>query len=72
MLAIGRALMAEPRVLLLDEPSLGLAPMIVEQIAEIIVEVNRAGHQRAARRAERDDGAVDSPTTATCSRTAGS
>jgi branched-chain amino acid transport system ATP-binding protein len=43
MLAIGRALMASPRVLLLDEPSLGLAPLIVEQIRDIIVEVNRRG-----------------------------
>jgi branched-chain amino acid transport system ATP-binding protein len=43
MLAIGRALMAGPRVLLLDEPSLGLAPRIVEQIAEVIAEINRAG-----------------------------
>jgi branched-chain amino acid transport system ATP-binding protein len=43
MVAIGRALMADPRVLLLDEPSLGLAPLIVEQIAEIIAEVNRQG-----------------------------
>jgi len=43
MVAIGRALMADPNVLLLDEPSLGLAPLIVEQIAEIIAEVNRQG-----------------------------
>ena len=43
MLAIGRALMASPRVLLLDEPSLGLAPLVVEQIAEVIVEINRQG-----------------------------
>ena len=43
MLAIGRALMASPRVLLLDEPSLGLAPLIVEQIRNIIVEINSQG-----------------------------
>jgi branched-chain amino acid transport system ATP-binding protein len=43
MVAIGRALMANPKVLLLDEPSLGLAPLIVQQIAEIIAEVNRQG-----------------------------
>jgi branched-chain amino acid transport system ATP-binding protein len=40
MLAIGRALMARPRVLLMDEPSLGLAPLIVEEIAEIIQKIN--------------------------------
>lgn len=43
MLAIGRALMAEPRYLLLDEPSLGLAPRVVEQIRELIVRINQAG-----------------------------
>src|SRR5918999_785356 len=43
MLAIGRALMARPRLLLLDEPSMGLAPMLVQQIFEIITEINRQG-----------------------------
>ena len=43
MLAIGRALMARPRVLLLDEPSLGLAPILVQQIFSIIREINAAG-----------------------------
>jgi len=43
MLAMGRALMMNPRILLLDEPSMGLAPVLVEQIFEIIRELNRAG-----------------------------
>jgi branched-chain amino acid transport system ATP-binding protein len=43
MLAMGRALMANPRLLLLDEPSLGLAPVIVDKIYEIIREINQRG-----------------------------
>jgi ABC-type branched-subunit amino acid transport system ATPase component len=43
MLAMGRALMAAPRVLLLDEPSLGLAPRMVARIGEVIAEINRQG-----------------------------
>jgi branched-chain amino acid transport system ATP-binding protein len=43
MLAMGRALMSDPKVLLLDEPSMGLAPMLVNQIFSIIEEINRRG-----------------------------
>src|SRR6266702_5678850 len=43
MLAIGRALMARPRLLLLDEPSMGLSPVIVEKIFETVVDINRQG-----------------------------
>lgn len=43
MLAIGRALMSRPKLLLLDEPSMGLAPMVVKQIFDTIVEINKSG-----------------------------
>jgi branched-chain amino acid transport system ATP-binding protein len=43
MVAIGRAMMSEPRFLLLDEPTLGLAPMMVEAIRDVVVEINRTG-----------------------------
>ena len=43
MLAIGRALMADPKLMILDEPSLGLAPMLIEQIRDIIVGINSQG-----------------------------
>ena len=43
MLAIGRALMAAPKVLLLDEPSMGLSPILVEQIFDIVVNINQQG-----------------------------
>ena len=43
MLAMGRALMSEPKLLMLDEPSMGLAPLLVEQIFEIIQSLHKAG-----------------------------
>jgi branched-chain amino acid transport system ATP-binding protein len=43
MVAIGRALMGRPKVLLLDEPSLGLAPLVVKQVFEVIKDINAAG-----------------------------
>ncbi len=43
MLAIGRALMAQPRLLLLDEPSLGLAPIVVDEVFEVIASIHRTG-----------------------------
>jgi branched-chain amino acid transport system ATP-binding protein len=43
MLAIGRALMAKPKLLLMDEPSLGLAPVMIDQLSEVIIEINANG-----------------------------
>jgi branched-chain amino acid transport system ATP-binding protein len=43
MVAIGRALMLEPRILLLDEPTVGLSPLFIDQIFDKIVAINRAG-----------------------------
>ena len=43
MVAMGRALMAKPKVLLMDEPSMGLAPILVEQVFDIIKEINALG-----------------------------
>jgi branched-chain amino acid transport system ATP-binding protein len=43
MLAIGRALMSKPKLVMLDEPSFGLAPILVEQMFEMIAEINRQG-----------------------------
>jgi branched-chain amino acid transport system ATP-binding protein len=43
MLAVGRALVAGPKLLMLDEPSMGLAPLVVRQVMELIAEINREG-----------------------------
>jgi branched-chain amino acid transport system ATP-binding protein len=61
MLAIGRALMARPRMILLDEPSMGLAPKLIQQIFDIITEINQQGttvllvEQNAAQALKRAD-----------------
>ena len=57
MLAIGRALMQNPKLLLLDEPSLGLAPRIVQRVRETLGEINAGGTSILAGRAEHGDGA---------------
>lgn len=43
MLAMGRALMSRPKLLLLDEPSMGLAPLLIKEIFNIIVDINKSG-----------------------------
>ena len=58
MLAIGRGMMARPKLLLLDEPSMGLAPILVEEIFSIIQEINAQGVSHPAGRAKRAHGAV--------------
>ena len=59
MVAMGRALMADPKVLLMDEPSMGLAPVLVDQVFEIIKTIRSLGPHGLRRRAEREHGAVD-------------
>ena len=59
MLAMSRALMSDPKVLLLDEPSMGLAPVLVDQIFDTISAAPRARHDDPAGRAERPQGAPD-------------
>ena len=73
MLAISRAMMSRPRLMLLDEPSLGLSPKLVKEIFDILVRINREREcHHPARRTEREQGAARLPTTVTCSRSAAS
>ena len=58
MLAMGRALMSHPKLLMLDEPSMGLAPILVEQIFDIIKDLHKAGYHHPAGGAERPGGTV--------------
>ena len=69
-LAIARALVAEPDVLLLDEPSLGLAPTVVDVVFDALAAIREQRPRGAARRAARPANGRRSPTAATCSRTA--
>ena len=59
MLLVGRALMARPKVLLLDEPAMGLAPLIVKDLFEFLRALRDEGHVDLHRRAERARGAAD-------------
>ena len=70
MVAVGRALMARPRLILMDEPSMGLAPALVQKIYELIRADQGARYQHAHRRAERDHGAFRRRAAPTCCRTA--
>ena len=58
MLAIGRGLMSSPKLLLLDEPSMGLAPVLVEQIFDIIRDINRQGTSILLVEQKRSDGTL--------------
>lgn len=59
MLVMGRALMSNPKLLMLDEPSMGLAPILIEQIFQIVEDLHKAGTTVLLGRAERADGALD-------------
>ena len=59
MLAMGRALMSKPKIILLDEPSMGLSPILVNEIFDIIQAVNASRYDGTARRAECEKGTGD-------------
>ena len=71
MLAIGRAMMASPKLLLLDEPSLGIAPILVERIYQTIGEINRSAW-RSCSSSRTPTARSTRPAAATCWRPAGS
>ena len=72
MLAIRRALMARPKLMLLDEPSLGLSPKLVKEIFDIIVRINRERGVTILLVEQNANMALRPPTTATCWRSAAS
>jgi hypothetical protein len=72
MLAVSRALMLRPRLLLLDEPSFGLAPLIVQQLFEILRRSTRASGSACCSSSRTRRWRSRSPTTPTCSRPAAS
>ena len=70
MVAVGRALMSQPRILMMDEPSLGLAPIVIQEIFKVVLRAQEARPDHPPGRAERASTAWRSPTTPTSSRPA--
>ena len=58
MLAMGRALMSKPKIILMDEPSMGLSPILVEEIFHIIREIARGGNNRSFGGAECEESVI--------------
>jgi ABC-type molybdate transport system ATPase subunit len=72
MCAIGRALMANPKMVLLDEPSMGLAPQIVEEVFEIVKDLNQRRRSPSCWPSRTPTWRCATPTSATSSKTAAS
>ena len=68
MLALGRAMMAKPRLLLLDEPSLGLAPLVVREIFDALRRMNESGHDASSSSSRTRRSRSRPPSTRSCSR----